>query len=150
MAAKSSNSLAFIFSVRLPFHAFTYSTSNSGSRDYVQNPNQNRNQFLQSVRDQCKARAFRNLDRALHVFDTMFHMRPLPSIVDFTQFLGAIARMKHYSVVITLIREMESIGISPNVYSLNVMINCFCHLNRVDFGFSVLARMLKLGISQTA
>uniref|UniRef100_A0A2N9GUD4 H(+)-exporting diphosphatase n=1 Tax=Fagus sylvatica TaxID=28930 RepID=A0A2N9GUD4_FAGSY len=145
IAAKSSNSLAFIFRVRLPFHAFTYSTSNSGSRDYVQNPNQNRNQFLQSVRDVCKARAFRNLDHALHLFDTMLHMCPLPSILDFNQLLGAIVRMKHYSEVITLIREIESLGISPDVYTLTVLINCFCHLNRVDFGFSVLARILKLG-----
>ena len=72
-SVKSRNSLAFVFNhlivrVRVPFHAFTYSTSNSGSRDYVQNPNQNRNQFLQSVRDVCKARAFRNLDHALHLF----------------------------------------------------------------------------------
>uniref|UniRef100_A0A2N9GIN2 H(+)-exporting diphosphatase n=1 Tax=Fagus sylvatica TaxID=28930 RepID=A0A2N9GIN2_FAGSY len=145
IAAKSSNSLAFIFRVRLPFHAFTYSTSNSGSRDYVQNPNQNRNQFLQSVRYVCKARAFRNLDHALHLFDTMLHMCPLPSILDFNQLLGAIVRMKHYSEVITLIREIESLGISPDVYTLTVLINCFCHLNRVDFGFSVLARILKLG-----
>jgi pentatricopeptide repeat protein len=72
-------------------------------------------------------------------------MHPLPFIVDFTQLLGGIARMKHYSVVITLIREMESLGIAPNVYTLSVLINCFCHLNRVDFGFFVLARILKLG-----
>ena len=81
-SGKSRKSLAFVFNyliirVRLPFHAFTYSTSNSGSRENVQNPNQNRNQILKSVRDQCKARAFRNLDHALHLFDTMLHMRPL-------------------------------------------------------------------------
>jgi hypothetical protein len=84
-SGKSRKSLAFVFNhlvirVRVPFHAFTYSTINSGSRDNVQNPNQNRNQFLQSVRDQCKARAFRNVDHALHLFDKMLHMRPLPSI----------------------------------------------------------------------
>uniref|UniRef100_A0A2N9FGH7 Pentacotripeptide-repeat region of PRORP domain-containing protein n=1 Tax=Fagus sylvatica TaxID=28930 RepID=A0A2N9FGH7_FAGSY len=117
-AAKSTNFLASIFRVRLPFHAFTYSTINTGSRDYVQNPNQNRNQFLQSVRDVCKARAFRNLDHALHLFDTMLHMRPLPSIMDFNQLLGAIARMKHYSEVITLIREMESLGILSQMGSV--------------------------------
>uniref|UniRef100_A0A2N9EBU1 Pentacotripeptide-repeat region of PRORP domain-containing protein n=1 Tax=Fagus sylvatica TaxID=28930 RepID=A0A2N9EBU1_FAGSY len=114
-AAKSTNFLASIFRVRLPFHAFTYSTINTGSRDYVQNPNQNRNQFLQSVRDVCKARAFRNLDHALHLFDTMLHMRPLPSLSTILiTLLGAIARMKHYSEVITLIREIESLGISPD------------------------------------
>jgi pentatricopeptide repeat protein len=151
-AAKSRKSLGLIFRVRLPFHSaaltptscyystLTYSSSTS-KVNVVETPNQ----FFPSVRDQCKARAFRNLDHALHLFDTMLHMRPLPSIVDFNQLLGVIARMKHYSEVITLIKQMESSGISPNVYTMNVLINCFCHLKRVDFGFSVLARILKLG-----
>uniref|UniRef100_A0A7N2L574 Pentatricopeptide repeat-containing protein n=1 Tax=Quercus lobata TaxID=97700 RepID=A0A7N2L574_QUELO len=83
------------------------------------------------------------------LFDTMLHMHPLRSIVDFTQLLGAIARMKHYSVIVTLIRDMGSFGITPNVYILNVLINCYSHLNRVDFGFSVLATILKLGYQPT-
>ncbi|XP_059460257.1 putative pentatricopeptide repeat-containing protein At1g12700, mitochondrial [Corylus avellana] len=97
------------------------------------------------LRDRCRSRSFRNLDDALALFDRMLHMHPLPSIVDFNQLLGAIARMKHHSTVITLIKEMELSGIAPNVYVLSVLINCFCHLNWVDFGFSILARILKLG-----
>ena len=62
---------------------------------------------------------------------------------------GAITRMMHYSVVITLIQRMESFGISPDVYTLTVLINCYCHLNRVNFGFSVLATILKLGYLPT-
>ena len=65
--------------------------------------------------------------------------------MDFTQLLGAIVRMKHYSVVISLIRDMESLKISPDFYTLNTLINCFYQLNRVDFGFFVLATILKLG-----
>ena len=134
----------------LPFHAFAYSTNNNSSRrENAKIPNQNPNQLLKSVRDHCKSGTFKNLDHALDLFDKMLHMHPLPSIVDFTQLLGAIARMKHYSVVITLIRNMGSFGITPNVYTLNVLINCYCHLNRVDFGFSVLATILKLGYQPT-
>ncbi|KAL4597154.1 hypothetical protein ACB092_12G215300 [Castanea dentata] len=70
--------------------------------------------------DHCKYGTFKNLDHALGLFDTMLHTHPLPSIVDFTQLLGVVARMKHYSVVITLITDF-------------------------DFGFSVLATILKLG-----
>ena len=44
---------------------------------------------------------------------------------------------------------MESFGISPDVSTLNVLINCYSHLNRVDFGFSVLATILKLGYQST-
>ena len=134
----------------LPFHAFTYSTNNNSSRrENAKIPNQNPIQLLKSVRDHCKSGTFKNLDHALDLFDKMLHMHPLPSIVDSTQLLGAIARMKHYAVVITLIRNMGSFGITPNVYTLNVLINCYCHLNRVDFGFSVLATILKLGYQPT-
>uniref|UniRef100_A0A7N2R348 Uncharacterized protein n=1 Tax=Quercus lobata TaxID=97700 RepID=A0A7N2R348_QUELO len=97
-------------------------------------PYQNRNQLLKSMRDHCKSRTIKNLDHALGLFDTMLHMHPLPSIVDFNHMFGSIARMKHYSVVITLIQRMESFGISPDVYTLNVLVNCYCHLNLVNFG----------------
>jgi hypothetical protein len=123
-ATKSTNSLIFIFNrLRLPFHSASltsyYSTSCSGGgRENMENPNQNKKHFFKSVRDQCKSRSLSNLDHALDLFDRMLHMRPLPSIVDFTQLLGGIARMKHYSVVITLVREMESLGISLDVYTL--------------------------------
>ena len=90
---KSTHSLVFIFRPRFPFHTCFYSTS---SKENVQTPNQ----FLQSMRDHCKSRSFGNLDDALPLFDTMLHMRPLPSIDNFNHMLGAIARMKHYSEVI--------------------------------------------------
>ncbi|KAM3704711.1 hypothetical protein ACJW31_03G026300 [Castanea mollissima] len=150
---KSRSSLVFISDsfinrlIGLPFHAFAYSANSS--RENAKTPVQNRNQLLKSVRDHCKCGTFRNLDHALGLFDKMLHMHPLPSIVDFTQLLGAIARMKHYSVVITLIRDMGSFRITPSVYTLNVLINCYCQLNRVDFGFSVLATVLKLGYQPT-
>jgi hypothetical protein len=143
--AKSTNSLALFFNhychVRVSLHApnFYYhyyyyrcfsstsaKTTNSG-RDIVESPNQ----FLKSVRDRCKSRSFRNLDDALAVFDRMLHMHPLPSIVDFNQLLGAIARMKHHSTVISLIKEMELSRFTPDACTLRVLTNCFCHLNRV-------------------
>jgi len=161
--AKSTNSLAFFFNhlrmdpryshARLSFHALYYyyyycrrfsatsaNTTNSG-RDIVESSNQ----FLQSVRDRCRSRSLSNLDDALPLFHRMLHMYPLPSLVDFNQLLGAIARTKHHSTVISLIKEMEMSGIAPDVCSLSVLTNCFCHLSQVDFGFSILARILKLG-----
>ena len=166
-ASKLTNSLLFIsksnpsFSIAItcktllflfPFHAlssscccssyYCYSTLNTTSR---KNPNQNQNQLLKSVRDECKVGSFRNVDHALDLIDTMLHMRPLPSILDFIILLNAIASMKHYSLVITLIKQIESLGISPDLYTLTILINCFYHLNRVAFGFFVLATILKLG-----
>ncbi|XP_062163722.1 putative pentatricopeptide repeat-containing protein At1g12700, mitochondrial [Alnus glutinosa] len=153
--AKSRNSLAFFFyhycHSRDSFHrqnfyyccsfsATSSKTTNSG-RDIVESPNH----FLKSARDWCRSRSLRNLDDALGLFDRMLHIHPLPSIVDFTQLLTAIARMKHHSIVISLIKEIELSGIAPDVYTLGILINCFCHLNWVDCDFSILARILKLG-----
>jgi pentatricopeptide repeat protein len=152
----TTNSLAFFFNhyshFRLSFHAHhlyyycrsfssTSVKTTSSGRDNAESPNR----FLKSVSDRCGSRSFRNLDDALGVFDRMRHMHPLPSIVDFNQLLGAIARMKHHSTIITLIKEMELSGIAPDACTMGVLTNCFCHLNRVDFGFSILARILKLG-----
>jgi pentatricopeptide repeat protein len=146
-SAKSRNSIAFFFNHLLIdpryyrcFSAISAKTTNS-DRDNVESPNQ----FLKSVRDRFRSRSFRNLDDALGLFDRMLHMHPLPSVVDFNHLLTAIARMKHHSTVITLIKEIELLGITPDVYTLGILINCFCHLNRVDFGFCILARILKLG-----
>ena len=133
------------------FRSYCYSTLTAAATTSIArakkapNHNHNQKQFLKSDRDQCKFRSFRNVDHALDLFDKMLHTRPLPSISDFNRVLGAIARMKHYPVVISLIKQIKSFGIYPDVYTLNILINCFCHLNRVDFGFSVLATILKLG-----
>jgi hypothetical protein len=109
-AAKSRSSLVFLwnhyYQVRVSTHAqnhqyCSFSTSSTtGSGENVEGPTG----FLNSARDQCRSGSLRNLDDALGFFDRMLHMHPLPSVVDFTQLLSAIARMKHYSTVITLIK----------------------------------------------
>ncbi|XWS74544.1 hypothetical protein CRYUN_Cryun01aG0007100 [Craigia yunnanensis] len=60
--------------------------------------------------------------------------------------LGTIVRMKHYETAVSLLRQMEFLGIYHDVYTLSILLNCFCGLHRVGFGFSVLGRMLKLGL----
>ncbi|KAK8986493.1 hypothetical protein V6N11_010049 [Hibiscus sabdariffa] len=42
--------------------------------------------------------------------------------------------------------RLELLGVSHNVYSLSILINCFCQLGQVDFGYSVLGKMPKLGV----
>ena len=109
---KSTSSLLFIcnrliirvVSLPFPFRAFTSYHYCSTIRENTKIPYQNRNQLLKSMRDHCKSRTFKNLDHALGLFDTMLHMHPLPSIVDFNHMFGSNARMNHYSVVTTLIQ----------------------------------------------
>ncbi|XP_057250126.1 pentatricopeptide repeat-containing protein At1g62680, mitochondrial-like [Beta vulgaris subsp. vulgaris] len=43
------------------------------------------------------------------------------------------------------IRELELSGIRPDMHSIGILANCYCHLGRVNFGFSLLGKRLKLG-----
>ncbi|KAJ9162528.1 hypothetical protein P3X46_022293 [Hevea brasiliensis] len=54
--------------------------------------------------------------------------------------------MKQYHTVISLSRTIESLGISHNIYSLSILINCFCRLHLVNFGFSILGKIIKFGL----
>ena len=40
---------------------------------------------------------------------------------------------------------MVLLEVAPDVYSLNILINCFCNLNQMGFSLSVLGKILKLG-----
>ena len=103
LCTSHSSFRSYCYSTLTDAAAATTSTSIASAKENP-NHNQNQNQFLESVRDQCKSRSFRNVDHALHLFDTMLHMHPLPSINNFNHMLGAIARLKHYPVVISLIK----------------------------------------------
>jgi hypothetical protein len=104
-AAESRSSLVFLwnhyYQVRLSIRAQNHLYCTFSSREDVET----RTGFLNSVRDQCRSGSIRNLDDALGCFDRMIHLHPLPCIADLNQLLSAIARIKHFSTVITLIKR---------------------------------------------
>ncbi|XP_020421226.1 putative pentatricopeptide repeat-containing protein At1g12700, mitochondrial [Prunus persica] len=102
-----------------------------------------RTQLEQPVRNSSE---ITTVEDAFNVFDRMLQMRPPPSVVRFTQILGQVAKLKHYSAVISLYNQMGVSGIGPNVYTLNILINCYCHLNQMGFSLSVLGNFFKLGL----
>eukprot|EP00262_Sarcandra_glabra_P001134 TRINITY_DN11152_c0_g1_i1.p1 TRINITY_DN11152_c0_g1~~TRINITY_DN11152_c0_g1_i1.p1 ORF type:complete len:147 (-),score=19.86 TRINITY_DN11152_c0_g1_i1:331-771(-) len=67
--------------------------------------------------------------------------QPRPSIRTFNWLLGSIVRMKQHSMVLSLCKKMNSI----DNYTLVMLINCYCHLNQVDFGFAVFGKLVKRG-----
>ncbi|KAB2606728.1 pentatricopeptide repeat-containing protein [Pyrus ussuriensis x Pyrus communis] len=75
----------------------------------------------------------------------MLQRHPLPSVVLFNQILTQLAELKHYSAVISLNNQMVVSRIRPNVYTLNIIMNCFCHLRKMGFGFSILGKFFRLG-----
>ncbi|XP_020869316.1 pentatricopeptide repeat-containing protein At1g12300, mitochondrial-like [Arabidopsis lyrata subsp. lyrata] len=70
---------------------------------------------------------------------------PLPSLVDFSKFFSAVAKTKQYGLVLDLCKQMELNGIAHNIYTLSIMINCFCRCRKLQFACSVMGKILKLG-----
>ncbi|KAF6160851.1 hypothetical protein GIB67_036052 [Kingdonia uniflora] len=93
------------------------------------------------VRDRCKSRNL-GIEEAKCLFDHAIQMRPLPSILLFTQLLGVLCKLRQYSTVFTLFKMMESEGIRPDLFTLSTLINCFCQMGKVDFGLAVVGNPL--------
>ncbi|KAK4394076.1 putative pentatricopeptide repeat-containing protein, mitochondrial [Sesamum angolense] len=85
------------------------------------------------------------VDDAVFLFRQMLRMRPQPSVVQFTKLFNVVVKMEQYSVAVNLFDEMRQLGAPVNEYTLTIVINCYCLLNRVDFGFSILGSFFKRG-----
>ncbi|KAL8155956.1 hypothetical protein AgCh_001128 [Apium graveolens] len=88
---------------------------------------------------------FGKLDDALVMFDKMLHLKPLPNVIHFNKLLAALVKMKQHSLAVSIFRNMCAKNIPLNVFTFNTAINCFCHLNRLDYAFSLLAAITKRG-----
>ncbi|KAF7150448.1 hypothetical protein RHSIM_Rhsim02G0033600 [Rhododendron simsii] len=100
---------------------------------------------LQKLLSEKSKMGFDKLDDALSLFRRMAQIRPLPSVINFTQLLTAVVKMKEYSTVISLYKEIHELGIPINEYTLTLLINCVCRLSRVDYGFAFLGIFFKCG-----
>jgi len=85
------------------------------------------------------------LDDAIGLFGDMVKSRPLPSIVEFNKLLSAVAKMKKFDLVISLGEQMQNLGISHNLYTYNIFINCFCRRSQISLALALLGKMMKLG-----
>ncbi|KAF5962186.1 hypothetical protein HYC85_003395 [Camellia sinensis] len=90
------------------------------------NPNPNPNppdlSQLRKLLSQKSKLGFDKLDDALSLFHRMVQMQPLPPVIHFNQLLSGIAKMKHYSSVISLFKEIRLLGITVDFYTVNIVI----------------------------
>ncbi|GKV05355.1 hypothetical protein SLEP1_g17379 [Rubroshorea leprosula] len=108
------------------------------------------NEFEKPTRIEGKPKyGFESIDDGLTLFHRMLHSYPCPPPVEFDQLLTAINRMKNYAVAVSLCQKMELEGIRHSVFTFNILVNCFCRLHHVDFGFFILGKMLKLGVKRS-
>jgi pentatricopeptide repeat protein len=84
-------------------------------------------------------------DDAIDLFRDMIHSRPLPTVIDFSRLFSAIAKTKQYDLVLALCKQMELKGIAHNLYTLSIMINCFCRCRKLCLAFSAMGKIIKLG-----
>ncbi|GFQ07969.1 pentatricopeptide repeat-containing protein at1g62680 mitochondrial, partial [Phtheirospermum japonicum] len=87
----------------------------------------------------------KGLNDALHLYENMSRMRPLPSVIQFTQLLSRVVNLKEYSAAIYLFKDICNLGVPVNEYTMNVAINCYCLSDRADYGFSILGWFFKRG-----
>ncbi|XP_062014020.1 putative pentatricopeptide repeat-containing protein At1g12700, mitochondrial [Rosa rugosa] len=93
-----------------------------------------------------------NVEDALKVFHEMLQRRPLPFIVRFTQILGQLVKMKHYSDVIALydqiffvLAQFFKFGLEPNVTTFTTLINGFLLCHRVAEATQIFRKMVDGG-----
>ncbi|KAF3456640.1 hypothetical protein FNV43_RR01294 [Rhamnella rubrinervis] len=102
------------------------------------------------IRKRCKSGTLK-LDEALGFFNSLIHTRPMPSIWAFSQLIGPLSKLNDYSTAISMFKEMmRCVDFCPDVCTMAIVINCYCRLNKVDLGFSVLAIILKHGLQTDA
>lgn len=55
--------------------------------------------------------------------------------------------MNHYSSVVFMFKEIVGCPeFNPTIVAMNTLIDCFCNLEYMDLGFSVLAIVIKCGL----
>lgn len=79
----------------------------------------------------------------LRMFRETLSMSPQPSFLVYNKLLSVLAKMKEYRVALHMFDEMRQWSFPANKYTMNIVINCCCHLNRIDSAFAVLGNFLK-------
>ncbi|CAN6580252.1 unnamed protein product [Malus baccata var. baccata] len=94
------------------------------------------------IQTRCKSGRIRK-DEALGYFNSMIQTKPLPSIWTLNYLLGALSKMKEYSAVVSMCKQLMGCAqFRPDVSTINIFLNCLCRLNQVDLGFSILSGAL--------
>ncbi|XP_074279726.1 uncharacterized protein LOC141605004 [Silene latifolia] len=135
--------LGFRFHPHLHFNPRYFCNSANGKPIFIHDPCK----FMNYVKKSCRL-GFDDLQFPINLFHKMMSLVPKPSIVDFSRLFTAMLKHKrlhsHYTVI-SLFSHLDLSGIRPDLQSMSILANCYCHLRRVDFGYSLLAKSLKLG-----
>ncbi|MFS7975239.1 putative tetratricopeptide-like helical domain superfamily [Helianthus anomalus] len=79
-----------------------------------------------------------------HYFDYMILLQPIPPISQFNQLLNSVPNSQLKIILFRKINHTH-LPISPNFITLNIVLNCYCHLNELGFAFGLFGLILKKG-----
>ncbi|GLT68525.1 hypothetical protein SLA2020_407460 [Shorea laevis] len=148
LAACAARRLALVYtflSLSSASSAVVGKLSHSSSKSFVPNPHS----LQQFLTKQCKSGAI-TLDEALHFFDYMIRMLPLPPASSFNHLLGALAKIQCHDHLISFYQRLNSVGVFPDIRTLNILLNCCCKMGLASDGFLVLGKILRGGYTPTS
>lgn len=131
----------------LSFYFPLFYSFSSSLQPFHYHSNDDRQLIIQSALQQFEL-GFTEIDDAISLFFQLKSLYPPPSLVVFTQLFNAMMKMKPsppYSAVLSLSRELHLSIHRPDLYTLTIIVNCFCRLGNVALAFSTLAIVFKLG-----
>ncbi|XP_028756689.1 pentatricopeptide repeat-containing protein At1g63080, mitochondrial-like [Neltuma alba] len=78
-------------------------------------------------------------------FNRLLSMTPPPSIIEIDKILGSLAKTNHSTTAISLYAQAELKGFKPSFVTLNILINCYCHVGDITSAFSSSGKDFKRG-----
>ncbi|XP_031486324.1 pentatricopeptide repeat-containing protein At1g55890, mitochondrial-like [Nymphaea colorata] len=88
------------------------------------------------------------LQHAMRTFDELPTLGCERTVKSMNAVLTACADTKNFATVKTLFHELpEKLGVTPDIYSYNILALAFCEMGSLDLAFSLLEEMKKNGVS---
>lgn len=87
------------------------------------------------------------INKVSDTFHGMLAIKPPPSIINFNRLLGSAVKMRHYSLAVYMFDELRHRAIPLDECTLNISVNFYIRLSRVDLGMAVLAMFYKRGFA---
>ena len=75
----------------------------------------------------------------------MKSMQPEPSIRMYNNLMSVSAKIEQYSFALNVFDELLKMGFPVDIYTMNIAVNCCCHLKDIYSGFAVMAFFFKSG-----
>lgn len=86
------------------------------------------------------------VQHAQELLNQMAQMRPFPPIIEINELF---AKKGDYATALSYFDKLQLLGKRVDFFTVNIAINCYSRLNRVDFGFSLLGGLFKRGCMLT-